>query len=331
MINYYTLSLIVTFMLVSRGLELSGIFDHIVVELLTRVRRPLLLLILLIMVAGLSSSLIMNDAALFIYVPLASIFIRSLKLNKDAALTLLVLSINIGSALTPIGNPQNIIIWQIYGVSFHDFVYHLVPFIFVSLSIIVVLVYLLFRRDLNVSYKVYKPPKIYLSRKLLYTSVGLLVVDIVMAQIGYSVIGFIITILIYLIVDRNILLGIDYVLPAVFAFMFIDFTELSRLLHGVLIMYWDKTYTTLLIAALLSQIMSNVPATIILVNHINNWIALAIGVNIGGTGIITGSLANIIALRLGKISIRKFLKISIPYFILVLVIFYVLAYVGVYP
>jgi len=312
MINYYALSLIIAFMLVSRGLELSGIFNHIVVELLTRVRRPLLLLVLLTIVSGLSASLIMNDAALFIYVSLAIAFIRSMNVDKNITLTLLVLSINMGSALTPIGNPQNIIIWQTYGIGLHELVCYMAPFVIISLSIIIILVYMLSKKNISVAGITRKPSKIYLNRRLFCTSIVLFVVDIVLAQVGYSVIGLIITVLTYLVVEKNILLGIDYGLIGVFTLMFIDFTELSKILQGLLVIHLSKPYMIILIAALLSQVISNVPTTIMLVNHVDKWVALAVGVNIGGTGSIIGSLANIIALRLGRLVTRKFLKISTP-------------------
>ena len=331
MINYYALSLIIAFMLVSRGLELSGIFNHIVVELLTRVRRPLLLLVLLTIVSGLSASLIMNDAALFIYVSLAIAFIRSMNVDKNITLTLLVLSINMGSALTPIGNPQNIIIWQTYGISFHELVCYMAPLVIISLSIIIISVYMLLKKNTSVAGITRKLPKIYLNRRLFCASIVLFVVDIVLAQVGYSVIGLIITVLTYLVVEKNILLGIDYGLIGVFTLMFIDFTELSRILQGLLVIHLSKSYMIILIAAPLSQLISNVPATIMLVNHVDKLVALAVGVNIGGTGSIIGSLANIIALRLGRLETRKFLKISIPYFIILLTIFYILAYAKIYP
>jgi len=104
--------------------------------------------------------------------------------------------------------------------------------------------------------------------------------------------------------------------------MFIDFNEISYLLtkHKILITNSFILRNSMVFSALLSQIISNVPATIILINIVPSWKPIVLGVNIGGLGLISGSMANIITLRLTNININKFHKYSIPLFITILLV-----------
>ncbi|RLG83267.1 MAG: hypothetical protein DRO39_08655 [Thermoprotei archaeon] len=101
--------------------------------------------------------------------------------------------------------------------------------------------------------------------------------------------------------------GLDIPLLAVFALMFLDFGELATLLHNLLNPFLTSPLITMLVAVTLSQAISNVPATIILSSAPRKlWRYIAIGVNLGGTGFILGSLANLILLRLTRVGLRDY-------------------------
>ncbi len=72
------------------------------------------------------------------------------------------------------------------------------------------------------------------------------------------------------------------------------------------------------ISSLLSQLVSNVPATILLIDSVSRWDTLAVGVNLGGTGFILGSLANVITIRLGGVSLKDFHRYELPYFLVLM-------------
>ncbi|WP_367883408.1 transporter permease [Thermococcus peptonophilus] len=90
--------------------------------------------------------------------------------------------------------------------------------------------------------------------------------------------------------------------------------EIARVLSSARISFPDSGLGLFITSALLSQIVSNVPATVLLLGG-RDWISLAVGVNIGGTGLIIGSLANLIAVRIGGDvgGIREFHRYSLPF------------------
>ncbi len=249
----------------------------------------------------------MNDSAVFVFVPLVLTISKISDIDVPKAVTVVALSSNIGSSLTPFGNPQNIIIWRTYKVSIFDFVRSMFPYVLVWILILILLIWLMSgSREL----KTFQIPGIEVNSVLLITSTTLLLVNVGLIEEGYAFLGLIATILTFSIISRETIYTLDLALLAVFALIFIDFRELSSLISPIL----KPDLNILLLSVILSQIISNVPATVMLISHSPYWLPLAVGVNLGGTGSVIGSLANFIAVRLSKIEINKFHKISLPYF-----------------
>ncbi|MCE4628147.1 MAG: hypothetical protein F7C34_03245, partial [Desulfurococcales archaeon] len=123
----------------------------------------------------------------------------------------------------------------------------------------------------------------------------------------------------------------DYLLILIFVLIFVDFDEISSLLKPLLggALFSSGTHI-ILVSAVLSQLISNVPATILLINHVPpaRWVSLAVGVNLGGIGLLTGSMANIIAVRLGGLDARAYHRVAVPLFALLLIIVLVLSGFG---
>lgn len=124
----------------------------------------------------------------------------------------------------------------------------------------------------------------------------------------------------YFLLKRSVVSGIDWLLLLVFMLMFIDLGLLAQLpllqqLAAQLVAMPNGSYTG---SALLSQLISNVPAAIFLQHFTDDWRALSWGVTVGGFGLAIGSLANIIALRLSKQPglWREFHYWSLPVFLL---------------
>ena len=265
--------------------------------------------------------ILMNDASLFVYVPIILTISKVSEINVPLLLTIISISVNIGSALTPIGNPQNIIIWQHYEVSFLDFIKGLTPFFIIS--IVLLLLYSLFLTSRSKTFlKVLRPPKLSIDKRLLIASLFLLILNVLLGERKLSYLSLIVTSITLILIRREVVFKADYALIAIFILMFADFGGLSRVIasYGLVpnlstklsILYWGS---------FLSQTMSNVPATIFLLDYTKDWKALAIATNLGGVGLIIGSLANVITLKLGKIKVREFHKYSLPYFIMLLLLF----------
>ncbi len=136
--------------------------------------------------------------------------------------------------------------------------------------------------------------------------------------------------LFYLIFYRKqVLPRVDWLLLLLFIIIFIDFNVLSSVpvisksVYGLL--KPEHTKNVFLFAAFISQLISNVPASVFVSRFSHCWLGITYGVNIGGNGLIIASLANVIALRMAnnKKIWLNFHKYSIPYFLITLAITYV--------
>jgi len=152
------------------------------------------------------------------------------------------------------------------------------------------------------------------------------------AQYGLVLLAVAITVVTLMLIRREVVTGADYPLVAVFNLMFTDFRGLAHLVApaytGVSIY---SPLAGVLIPAVLSRVVSNIPATLLLLGHVSCWTALAVGVNLGGVGTVVGSLANVIALRLTGMTAKEFHKITSPYFALLTAVLSLLAAAGLYP
>ena len=318
-VNFKSIAVIASFIFISRALDASGIFPNIAVRLTSLSRSSLrIFTFLLLTIVALSAALIMNDASLFIYVPLIMSACRIYNLPIPVMATLITLAANIGSALTPIGNPQNIIVWQHYGVQFHEFLISLMPFFTAAFLILIPYSLVLVRgQGLRLSGR---PPPLKVSKLLLTASLTLLPLDVMLSEMGMQYLSLVLTASVLFAISREVIVGADYVLISIFILMFADFRGLASILQGLSIYpLISGRATIILYSALLSQAISNVPAAILLVNGVRDWMALAVGVNLGGVGFITGSLANLITLRLTHISLKDYHKYALPYFASLLV------------
>ncbi len=315
LIDYESLAAIISFLTISRGLELSGIF----IRISNRIVRfsgdsEFRLLCILVLVVFLSSAVIMNDTAMFVFVPLVLTISRIAEIDLPKAVTSIAIAANIGSALTPIGNPQNIIIWRSYGLSLIEFVRSMSSYVLLWFALLITFVWIGSR---NKRLKISPMPAVRMNACLVFVSILLLILNVVLVEKGYSLVGLAVTLSALAVFSRNAILSLDIALIAVFALIFIDFKELSYLLSDI-VRFEPSPTKVIILSAGLSQLISNVPATVMLTSQKFPWLPLAIGVNIGGTGLIIGSLANFIAVRISGIGIRKFHRYSLPYFLLAL-------------
>ncbi|WP_457741422.1 SLC13 family permease [Thermococcus sp.] len=316
LVDWGSLSLITSLIITSKGLELSGIFGRLAPRLVDRANQSgKRLLLLLLPTIAFSSAVIMNDTAMLVFIPLIVALSELSGLDKEKTVTLSAIAANVGSALTPIGNPQNIIIWREYGLGFSTFVVHMLPFVLPWLGLL--LVFVLFSPDESLS--VESLPPVALRVNLLIVSAFLLGLNVYLGETGRHVLAIVITLVLFLLLERDVLLSFDWALVLTFAFIFIDFNEFSYLISKAGLSLPTGGVKLLLASAGLSQLISNVPATVVFIGSRPSWLPLAVGVNAGGTGIIVGSLANLIAVRIAGVSLRDFHRYSIPFFVLSLI------------
>ena len=228
--------------------------------------------------------LITNDVALVVLVPLT----LSLRIqNKGVLVILEALAANAGSALTPTGNPQNLFIYWHYGLTPEIFIRTIAPFSLVFLLILII-ASLLVKTDAQIQNA---PVEKFRSKAYIY---GLLLFTVILTVFHVlPVYSGLVVILFAIIFDRQAL-RVDYGLLLSFLFFFGVADNLKIILEQSI----NHSEHIFLISALASQVISNVPATLVFAKLTPDWPALLWGANAGGFGSLFGSLANLIAYRI---------------------------------
>ena len=299
LVDWPTIAALAGLLALTKGVELSGFFHRIGFQLITLEHTERKLAFFLVASSALLATVLTNDIALFIVVPL------TLSLRSMAALpiTRLVvfeaLAVNAGSALTPVGNPQNLFLWQRSGLSFHAFVGQMLPLAAILLAVLAVTTALAFPGRRVDATEEAEPRA--LDRPLLALSVVLYPLFIIAADLRHAVGGLLALLAVFAIVRRSVLMRVDWALIAAFVLMFVDLRLLAQ--HdGVrdwVVRAGAGEASSLYLAGIgVSQVISNVPAAILLAEHSADTRVIAYAVDVGGFGLAIGSLANLIALRM---------------------------------
>ncbi len=331
-IDWQTIITLTALAFVTTGLKKSGFFHNLSLMLVTKFKQERLLSLFMVLISAIMAMFLTNDIALFIIVPL-TLSLKDVSKNLECIKLIVfeAIAVNVGSTLTPIGNPQNIFLWHQWAISFGKFIYFMLPVEIIMVIILVAFVLTVFpSRVVDMETL---PSKIVVKRKLLITSVSLLIGYLISTEFNLSFYALIGIFGIYCIIFTDVLKEIDWPLIILFVIMFIDLhliTDLSQVktfFNSLDLKSWSNLFIT---GVITSQFISNVPAVLLLSKFSHNWEVISYGVNVGGNGIVIGSLANIIALRLAnkKGSIKTFHKYSIPFLIIsVAIVWAYLAYI----
>jgi di/tricarboxylate transporter len=299
LVDWPTIAALTGLLALTKGLELSGALDHAGHWLTARMKSERAVAVCLVSTAALLSMVLTNDVALFVVVPLTLGLCRLTGMPVGRLVILEALAVNAGSALTPIGNPQNLFLWQLSGVSFLAFVSHMLPLVLVLMALLLLLTCVLFGRE---SIKIGAgEPLVALDSRLFWCALVLYVPFLLVIDLGHAELAAITVLLFFLLLRRDVLTRIDWGLLLVFVLMFLDL----RLLAGFAVVRdamsalgLEQARHLYLVGIAASQLISNVPAAIALADYSRDWRTLAYGVNVGGFGLMIGSMANLIALRL---------------------------------
>ncbi len=332
LVDYNALALIACFLMVSRALEVSGAVSFAARALLDKFRgSPKLLLLSLIMLCEMTALVMMNDGVVFVVTPLVTVLARLTGLDVAFLAALVALAANIGSSASPIGNPQNIIVWQHFHLAFHVFVAGMIPYTIAASLILALYAAIALRKAERAVLA--PPPPVKVDAGLAALSLALLALDVALAHLELQVVALLVTVAAMAVHRRDLLKSVDVPLLACFALMFMDFRGLSRALATAsLIPCLHGSLEVMLASAALCQIIINVPATLALIDHVDGlWRPLAVGVNLGALGLAWGSMANIIALRLSGAKAKEFMKHTVPVMLAILGAVLALALLGIYP
>ena len=295
--DFRTLALLFCLTTVVAGLRQAGLFARLAHSLCENVKSVRMIGLVLVLLCFFTAMLITNDVALLTFVPFAVVVLGMADHRQDLihVVVLQTVAANLGSMLTPVGNPQNLYLYSYYNLSFAAFLRATLLVWLLSLLLVSAACFVLSPAPLSL----FLGEEPDLDRKALRLYLALFVVCllVVLRVINWPVmLG--IVVLALLIFDRKILLKADFMLLLTFVAFFvfsgnlarIDAVDklLRRLLEG-------RVYLTSLLA---SQVISNVPAALLLSGFTQDARSLLLGVNIGGLGTPIASLASLISMKL---------------------------------
>lgn len=296
-IDYHTLILLFCLMLIIEGLRREGFFQHIGNLILARVKSKRGIVFTLVFLCFISSMLITNDVALITFVPFGLMILEMSGMTSQICLTVTLMTIagNLGSMFTPIGNPQNLYLFSLSGLRLYQFFLLMLPYTLASALLLTVFVLMGYRQT---KFKIQMEKSKVSDRRLIIFYLILFVLCVL------TVAGFVPHILTLLIVsgcvfwkNRRLFREVDYALLMTFVFFFVfvgnldHFDEMRAFVSEILAGHER------MVGVGASQVMSNVPAAMLLSNYTNEIGELIIGVNIGGLGTLIASMASLISYK----------------------------------
>ena len=299
-IDWDTLMLLFCLMAAMAGFQRLGVFQRIGDALLAAVTNTRSLLLILCFLPFFFSMFITNDVALITFVPFGMIVLQMCGKEKLVIplVVLQTIAANMGSSLTPIGNPQNLYLYSKSGAKVGDFLLWILPYTLVTGLCIWLAV--LFQKKEQVDYKPEKSGAVWgKKRKFYFISYAVLFLFCLLsvAKVLPPLVLFLMALAFFLVADRKILWCIDYALLGTFIGFFIFIGNLGRLpafrdfFAGIL------TGHETLAGVISSQVISNVPAALLLSGFTDKWESLVVGTNLGGLGTLIASMASLISYK----------------------------------
>ena len=295
-IDWRVLALLAALMLVVAALGQAGLFDAVTAALLRRVRDTRWLAAVLVGICFFAAMLLTNDVVLITFVPL-TLMLTAGTGAEPLTIPIIVLqtvAANLGSAMTPLGNPQNLYLYSLSGMGLGEFLRVMAPVAGLSLVLLGAAVLCLPQKPLGATnIHLNRPDR----RGLLLWGVLFLVCLLAVLRLLHYGIALGLAVLTALLTDRTLLRKVDYSLLLTFLCFFIfvgnmkALPAVSEMLSGLV----DGREMTM--GILLSQIISNVPAAMLLSGFTADYPSLLLGVNLGGLGTLIASMASLISYK----------------------------------
>lgn len=297
-IDFRVLCLLLCLMAVVAGFKAVGAFRFLTYQMLRRIKSGRALGVTLVLLPFFCSMLVTNDVALLVFIPFTLPLLAQLGC-ANAIIPIAVLqtvAANLGSMATPVGNPQNLYLYVAYNLSAGEFFSVVLPLTAVSLVCLTaaslpVLPKALPQQDL-------KDEKITSAAHMaIYAALFVLCLLTVFRVVPYPITTAVIVIVLA-IMNRALLKEIDFMLLLTFVCFFVVSENLGRVDAICAFLESLLGKNALLTSVGASQVISNVPAAVLLSGFTDKWAELLAGVNIGGLGTPIASLASLITLKL---------------------------------
>ena len=301
-IDIETLGKLFSLMVIMAGFQRIGLFRRVAKLLLGRVGSLAGIALVLVGLCFFSSMLITNDVALVTFVPLALMLLGMAGAGEQACLvvTLMTVAANLGSMATPMGNPQNLYLFSTSGMGMGEFIALMAPFTALAACMLVVCIVVGLRASsaqagmagagLVDDGPVDRP------RAVAYALLFVLSIACVAGVVPLAACVVVVALAAALL-DRGLFRSVDYGLLLTFVAFYIFVGNLERFgpFHDALGALVDGR--EMIVAVLASQVISNVPAALLLSGFTSAWPELIIGTNLGGLGTLIASMASLISYK----------------------------------
>jgi len=298
-INFSTLILLFCLMSAVAGFNNTGIFIKISSFLTSRCHSARFLVFIMMNICFFSSMLITNDVALITFVPVTAALFSSCGIDKKNNLIFAVIietiSANLGSMMTPIGNPQNIFICSYYELYPADFIRIMFPYGILSYILLSLMTLLISNEEIQ-PIKNNDNKQIPKTKAFIYSAVFLICILTVSGFVN-QYICLAVCVLLIGVSDFRMFAKVDYALLATFVCFFIFSGNIGNIEKVQLFISSVIDDHEIFASVLTSQIISNVPSAVLLSGFTDSAEKLLVGVNIGGLGTPVASLASLISYK----------------------------------
>lgn len=313
-IDFDTIALLLGMMIVVANLRLSGFFELVNEWVVLRTRRPLALLAAIVLLAGVLSAFLVNDTICVVMTPLVLDLTLRLKRNPVPYLLAVALASNVGSVATITGNPQNMIVGSLSRIHYGSFAAALAPVALAGLLMTVAMIALIYRREFLSAERFaiqatrpvrYLQPVVIKSLGGLIVMVGLFLAGQPVAKV--AILGGAYMLFTRRIKAHKVYREIDWPLLVMFSGLFVVVAAFERVavtpgvIAAVARQHLDHVGVLSLVTAGLSNLVSNVPAVLMLKSFVANlpdpqraWLVVAMASTLAGNFTLVGSVANLI-------------------------------------
>ena len=250
-------------MVIVEILKNLAVFEILLRKLMTKIGNARELVSVLVFICFFSSIFITNDVSLILFVPFTILALKKVGRTDLAilAVSFETIAANVGCMILPIGAPHNIVMYTVSNISFESFFFLLLPYVLASLVFLAIALLFIPKEDISLP----DINKINVDRNNFF---------------------------------KRVFRGVDYYLLLTFIALFILIGNLQN------IPFFNELFTKWIVGneviwgILASQIISNVPAAILLSGFSSNYGAIIIGINVGGFGTLIASMANLISYKI---------------------------------
>ncbi|MBO7355059.1 MAG: hypothetical protein J6U50_00345 [Lachnospiraceae bacterium] len=337
-IDWHTLGILFMMLTVLEGFKQENLFRPLL-KLGSGLTTMVTLSLFLVFGVFFTSMFVTNDVSLIIFVPLTILLFRSVK-REECILPIISME-NIaairGSLLMPFGSPQNLFLFNRSGVSAGRFILHMSPLCISSAVLLIIFILVFFRKEKGrrIEFELDLSPwdKEGKVRRITYIVLFLMILIVIVSRTGLWPAAVAIVLVSVLAVNRKLLKSVDYVLLVTFFCFFVFSSSITA--NPAIGSFLQKAVTghEYISVILVSQVISNVPASIVLYPFTENFAGLIYGADTAGLCSLIGSLASVINYRIyvreypgkGRDFIRVFTIVSWIFFLIVVIPGYLLS------